>query len=87
MLRYLYFNENIDEAVLAPRIHHQLVPMRLSYESGFPKDIVEGIAEIGHEMYETPSDSGFAALTAIARSDSKFTPVFDYRRRGSIEII
>lgn len=61
--------------------------MQLSYESGFPDDIIQGLTEIGHEMYKTPSDSGFAALTAIAKAGKKFTPVFDYRRRGSIEII
>lgn len=87
MLRYLYFNEKIEKAIRAPRIHHQLMPMRLSYESGFPDNIIQGLANIGHEMYLTPSDSGFAALTAIAKSGNKFTPVYDYRRRGSIEII
>lgn len=87
MLRYLYFNEDIEKAVKAPRIHHQLMPMQLSYEAGFPDDIIQGLTHIGHQMYKAPSDSGFAALTAIARSGNKFTPVYDYRRRGSIEIL
>lgn len=71
----------------APRIHHQLAPMKLFYEPGFPNDIIQGLTKIGHAMKQTPSDSGFAALTAIARDGNQLTPVYDHRRKGSIEII
>lgn len=83
----MYFNEDIEKAVHAPRIHHQLMPMRLSYEPGFPDEIIQGLTTIGHQMYPTPSDSGFAALTAIAKTGKTFTPVYDLRRKGSKEII
>lgn len=86
LLRYLYFNESIEEAVHAPRIHHQLAPMELQYEDGFSDQIVNGLKEIGHKMVKSPSDSGFAALTAIGRSDKNLVPVFDHRRRGSLEV-
>lgn len=86
LLRYLYFNESVIDAVRAPRIHHQLAPMRLEYERGIPDDIVEGLRKIGHVMYESPSDSGFASLTAIGRDGKKLVPVFDHRRKGSLEV-
>lgn len=87
LLRYLYFNESLVTAVRAPRLHHQLVPMELQYEEGFTDDIIDGLSKIGHKMVASPSDSGFAALTAIGREGKRLVPVFDHRRRGSIEIM
>lgn len=75
------------EAVRAPRIHHQLLPMRLSYEAGFSNEVIYGLAMKGHKMHAQPFDSGFAALTAIGRSKNELTPVFDHRRGGSLEVI
>lgn len=36
MIRNLWFGENIKEAIDSPRFHHQLLPMTLHYEEGFP---------------------------------------------------
>lgn len=82
-MRYLYFNEPIQNAVYAPRIHHQLAPMELQYEEGLSDEIVKGLEKIGHKMIKSPSDSGFAALTAIGREVKVLVPIFDTRRRGS----
>lgn len=87
LLRYLYFSESIEAAVRAPRIHHQLAPMQLEYEKGTPDNIINGLREIGHIMNEAPSDSGFASLTAIGRDGNKIVPVFDHRRKGSLQVI
>lgn len=75
------------EAVRSPRIHHQLLPMRLSHESGFSNRMIYGLAMKGHKMHAQPSDSGFAALTAIGRNNNELIPVFDHRRGGSLEVI
>lgn len=83
----MYFNETVKDAVRAPRIHHQLVPMRLSFETGFLPEIIYRLATKGHKMFATPSDSGFAALTAIGRNGRQMTPVYDQRRGGSAEVI
>ncbi len=37
MIRNLWFGEDIKEAIDSPRFHHQLFPMTLNYEEGFPK--------------------------------------------------
>lgn len=36
MIRNLWMGENIKEAIDSPRFHHQLLPMTLHYEEGFP---------------------------------------------------
>lgn len=87
MLRYLYFNETLDEALSARRIHHQLIPMQIEYEAGLDEDIVEGLKKVGHKMFEGPYDSGFSSVTAISVSDDKYSPVFDPRRQGSSSVI
>ena len=35
--RVLWFGENIKQAIDALRIHHQLLPPRISYETGIDK--------------------------------------------------
>lgn len=69
-----------------PRIHHQLAPMRLEHETGFSKETIDGLKHIGHEMYESPSDKGFASLTAIGREGNQLKAVYDPRRKGSTHV-
>lgn len=82
--RYLYFKEPIGAAVQAPRVHHQLAPMRLEYESSLEEDEIEGLRNKGHIMYLS---NGGSAVTAIARCGNQLIPVYDPRRGGSTEII
>lgn len=57
--------------------------MRAEFEEKFPNDIVNGLSAIGHDMYKSPPDGGFASLTAIAREGNKLKAVYDPRRLGS----
>lgn len=86
LLRYLYFNETIEEALRAPRIHHQLIPMQIDYEQQFDKAIVDALEKVGHVMHGTPYDGGFTSMTAIGREKNRFVPVYDPRRIGSFEV-
>lgn len=61
--------------------------MRISYEVGFNQTIVTGLEKLHHVMYEDPPDSGFAAMTAIAREGDDISAVADSRRSGSISFI
>lgn len=71
------------DAVNAPRIHHQLIPMNIDYEADLPQTIVDELKNIGHAMKKSSTTSGFAALTAIGREDKALVPVYDKRRGGS----
>lgn len=57
--------------------------MRLEYDAGLDAAMLAGLLAKGHVMYQSPSDSGFASLTGIARIGDKLDPVYDIRRVGS----
>lgn len=81
LMRRLWFNETLEKAVNARRLHHQLFPMQIQYEVNFDQDIVDGLAQIGHN-YTISDTDGFAALTAIAVEGSGIEGVPDDRRSG-----
>ncbi|XP_062536669.1 glutathione hydrolase 1 proenzyme-like isoform X3 [Armigeres subalbatus] len=88
LLRYLFFGEDLDTVMNARRLHHQLAPMWVDYETGFDEAILEGLRIRGHDVREKTPDAGFAAATAITK-DSKNTvnAAYDSRRGGSLELI
>lgn len=71
--------DTIDEK----RFHHQLAPMYVDYEIGFNETVLQGLVDLGHEIYTEATSYGFVAVTAIAREGNKLTPKFDSRRHGS----
>ena len=48
-MRLLLAVQTVKEAVDAVRLHHQLLPMRLQYEAGTTRWLVEGLAGFGHK--------------------------------------
>lgn len=82
----MWLKDSLRDAVDAKRIHHQLLPMQVLYETGFDQKIVEALKKIGHVMVEDNPLIGFTAITAISRSKGHIEAAFDRRRHGSIEI-
>lgn len=88
LLRYFYFQEDLETAMTALRIHHQLAPMTVEYEQGFDPSILEALRNIGHTLEQYDPDSGFASLTAIAvEAKNQIAAVFDERRSGSATVM
>ncbi|XP_052060351.1 glutathione hydrolase 1 proenzyme-like [Mytilus californianus] len=54
-MRVLWFKETIKQAIDAARIHHQLLPPYIYYESEFPKHFVEGLRNLGHNITDKPA--------------------------------
>lgn len=42
------FHQNVFEAVKAPRIHHQLIPNEVQFETGYDEEILESLTQKGH---------------------------------------
>uniref|UniRef100_T1PAS5 Gamma-glutamyltranspeptidase n=1 Tax=Musca domestica TaxID=7370 RepID=T1PAS5_MUSDO len=87
IMKYLIFNETLNEAVNDGRLHHQLAPMRIDAESEVPVEIRNYLNKVGHSMQVSPEGSGFAALTAIGVRTGVPEPYFDRRRVGSTATI
>lgn len=50
ILNVIDYGMNVQEAVAAPRFHHQWVPDKLFLEPEFPTDVVDALEERGHEV-------------------------------------
>ncbi|XP_058177716.1 scoloptoxin SSD14-like [Anopheles ziemanni] len=86
VLRHLYFRQDICDAINAPRIHHQLAPMRVDYEKNFDPNVVAELVSRGHTVKQSKDDFGFAALTVIVNQGGVIKAAYDRRRAGSVSV-
>ncbi|KAF7988277.1 hypothetical protein HCN44_007809 [Aphidius gifuensis] len=63
--RHLFMAEPIREAIIAPRIHHQLYPMELSCGQMISYKIYYGLKKMGHVMGPDATSSSVIALVQI----------------------
>ncbi|XP_017113429.1 scoloptoxin SSD14 [Drosophila elegans] len=82
IMKYLLRGETLASAVNDGRLHHQLAPMRVSYEQEVDSSVSSYLQQVGHVMYEEPAGSSFAAVTAIGALNQP-EPFYDRRRIGS----
>ncbi|KAG5666824.1 hypothetical protein PVAND_014834 [Polypedilum vanderplanki] len=87
IFNHLYLEKSLSEAIEARRIHHQLTPLELQFETNFDSGIIKELNEkFEHSLLENKPDGGFAAVTGIAITNGKIEASFDPRRGGGIEI-
>ncbi|XP_063705472.1 glutathione hydrolase 1 proenzyme-like [Culicoides brevitarsis] len=88
ILNHLYFNQSLEQAVLSPRVHHQLAPMYVQHERDFDVDIAKSLELKKHVVKNITGESGFAAVTAVSRDENGIaSAAFDTRRGGSATIV
>lgn len=88
MIKHLFMKESLTEAISSRRLHHQLAPMDLLFETGFDAGIVAELKQkYGHNTVENKPDGGFAAVVGISKTSDGIEGVTDPRRGGGIEII
>ncbi|XP_055314832.1 glutathione hydrolase 1 proenzyme-like isoform X2 [Sitodiplosis mosellana] len=80
--RLLWFEQDIKEAVDAPRIHHQLAPMEVQYEYGNIQKLITGLELLGHKMHRY-EDRG-SVICAIAKNQTGIFANADYRKAGEV---
>ncbi|KAI5635220.1 gamma-glutamyltranspeptidase domain-containing protein [Phthorimaea operculella] len=81
-IRILWFEQSIKEAVDAPRIHHQTIPMRIDYEYGLTEDIVAGLRAKGHGMERYRSRGSI--VCALYRNGTAIYGNSDFRKGGDV---
>jgi gamma-glutamyltranspeptidase/glutathione hydrolase len=59
------FGMDVQSAVVSPRFHHQWRPDRIAVERAHPRDVIERLEAIGHQVYVSPY--GFGASATIQR--------------------
>ena len=82
LIRNVWFGETIKEAVDSRRMHHQLFPMQLQFEKGFPLEIVDVLKSKQHDVSTYVSG---AVVTAISVEDDGFIYAnSDWRKTGDV---
>ncbi|XP_053951129.1 scoloptoxin SSD14 [Anastrepha ludens] len=87
IIKYLVLNESLSESINGGRLHHQLAPMQVDFESAVSTSIREYLSKVGHILNELEEGTGFAAVTAIGMRDGVPEPFFDRRRVGSVSTL
>jgi len=83
ILHNLWLGEDIKSSIDAKRIHHQLEPMRVDYESGFSQEILNGLSSRGHMVNRL--DSAGSTVSAITREkDGRVYANSDNRKAGGV---
>ncbi|CAF3355169.1 unnamed protein product [Rotaria socialis] len=79
----LWFNENIKQAIDAPRLHSQLLPQSVLAEHGFDQDILKLLKKRGHNI--TCSTYGGSVIQGIEWRDevNQYWANCDIRKGGA----
>jgi gamma-glutamyltranspeptidase/glutathione hydrolase len=75
------FHMPIDQAVSAPRLHHQWQPDEVDVEPGFASDVLDALAKRGHTIVPT---APFASTNSIEVTPQGYVGAADRRTRGSL---
>ena len=82
ILNVIDFDMSLQEAVNAPRIHHQWKPDKITYEKRLiPQDVLDNLALMGHKLNKT---THIAEVMAILKYESEnvFLGAADWRWSG-----
>lgn len=79
LMNVIDFGMNVNEAVSAPRIHHQWVPETLYIEREMPQDVREALQRRGHVLSLGEAES---AVQAVMFRDGAFSGASDPRKGG-----
>ncbi|XP_046644963.1 scoloptoxin SSD14-like isoform X2 [Daphnia pulicaria] len=85
IIRNLWFDETIKEAIDSPRMHHQLFPMNFQYENGFPMDIVRNMTARGHNVTGGEYAGGAVICGITVEADGFIYANSDWRKSGDVD--
>lgn len=85
VLKHLYQNKTLHQAIDESRLHHQLYPMEVKHEDDFPEDILEDLRERGHKT--APIVGRGSIVMGIARdaASGQLEAVSDFRKGGDVD--
>jgi gamma-glutamyltranspeptidase len=87
IVKYLDWNMNLLNMVEHPRLHHQLLPEKISMEKGYSRRILQFLEDAGHVLEEYDKSRATAEIQAVRRVEStdgeiRLEAVSDSRKNG-----
>lgn len=82
MIRVLWLGEDIKKATDAPRLHHQLFPNEIEYETDFPQIYRDKLKKYGHDIQLSSENS---VVLGIVKEKGTLQANVDYRKGGSAD--
>ena len=82
ILNIIDYGMNVQEAVAAPRFHHQWIPDKLFLEPEFPADVVEALEARGHNVSQSDRRWSSAQAIVIDLDTGRMTGGSDPRADG-----
>jgi len=84
MLQVIEYNRNIQQAIDAPRVHHQWLPDQIYYENhGLVSDVLDNLSKMGHKLVERPGTYSEANAILICPKTGEFFGAPDPRREAA----
>nr|XP_012235938.1 PREDICTED: gamma-glutamyltranspeptidase 1-like [Linepithema humile] len=80
--KIFWMQQTVKEAVDSARIHHQLFPPEVAYEYGIPKQVIDGLKQLGHAV-ERYRERGSIACVLFYANSTIFANA-DYRKGGDV---
>jgi gamma-glutamyltranspeptidase/glutathione hydrolase len=71
----------LNEAVQAPRLHHQWIPDETVVEARFPESMVKALEARGHKVTVSPP---FTSVNSIVRTPDGLVGAADTRTPGAL---
>ncbi|MCH7599051.1 MAG: gamma-glutamyltransferase [Myxococcales bacterium] len=82
ILNIIDYDMNVQEAVAAPRFHHQWIPDKLYLEPEFSADVIEALEARGHNVTQTDRRWSSAQAIVIDPATGRMTGGSDPRADG-----
>lgn len=83
---YMKSSASLHELFGSKRLHHQLLPNKVFYESEFDQKIIDGLVALNHTIEKVTQTIGFGALVGVLVEDDSISGAFDPRRGGSVAV-
>ncbi|HXV37159.1 MAG TPA: gamma-glutamyltransferase, partial [Myxococcota bacterium] len=82
IVNFIDYGMDVQQAVSAPRVHHQWEPDKLRVEAAVPEDVVEALRARGHDVDVSDWDWSVAEAIAFDPETGWFTGGSDPRSQG-----
>ena len=83
MINIIDHGMQLQQAIDAPRVHHQWLPDEIRYEPfGLAPDVIKTLRSLGHKLVDKPDDIGDAHGIMIEDQTSVRLGASDPRRNG-----